>query len=306
MRYSVVAFAAAAAAMAVAHPHGHAHRHVALAGRAETAVIVAAPVATVIVYELNGKLISDDEVRNGIANGTLFFAEDGSIISSSIAVAPTPAPTVESQSVDNNHVAGEPAPQKETAQPASPATSEPAKSSPPANTGSAPDAANYDPVDKDGNCSDCDKEFPNGQIDCGQLPMGYGAIPVTEGLGGWSGIQAPANGMAYGAKKRSVDAFYDIMTVPTGSCPNGSCCKPGRFCSYSCPNPYLKMSWPKPQGAKKESVGGLFCNQHNKLVMADGSLAKTLCGRGSTRVKVKVQSKLSKPVSICRTDYPGL
>jgi hypothetical protein len=30
-----------------------------------------------------------------------------------------------------------------------------------------------------------------------------------------------------------------------------------------------------------------------------------MCGAGSKSMAVKVQNKLSKPVSICRTDYPG-
>lgn len=298
MRYIVLALAAAAAA-AVAKPHGHAHRHIDAGKRANVVVPAAAPVETVIVYELNGHLISEDDVRNGIANGTLSWGEDG-ILSSSIVAAPTPAPTVETQSVDTNN-GQEPAPVQESPAPASaPAPSQQPESSP-------SDTDNYSPVQDDGSCPDCDKEFPNGKLDCGSFPYGYGAIGVaSEGLGQWTGLQAPANGLDYGQSKRDVGSFFDIMTVPTGSCPDGSCCSPGRFCSYTCPNPYLKMAWPKAQGSRKESVGGLFCNKHNKLEMPDGSLAKTLCGRGSNRMKVQIQSKLSKPVSVCRTDYPGL
>ncbi|KAJ4351637.1 Protein BZZ1 [Didymosphaeria variabile] len=294
MRYSTVVIAAAAAT-ALAKPHGHAHHHAAVAKRADAAVYVPGPVETVVIYELNGHSISEEDVRNGIANGTLTWGEDGSL-SSSAAVAPTPPPPAKTQAVEINHVAQEPQP-VEQSEPEPPASiSEPMEQ--PSENVQAPDPMSYHPVGDDGSCPDCDKDFPNRKFNCSEFPAGYGAFHLgNEGLGGWSGIQAPA--------KRDVAGYHDIMTVPTGSCPGGECCSKGRFCSYACPNPYLKMSFPKLQGARKESVGGLFCNQDGKLEMADGSLSKTLCGKGSSRVKVMVQSKLSKPVSLCRTDYPG-
>lgn len=289
-----------ATATALAKPHGHAHaHHAAVAKRAPSAVYVAGPVETVIVYELNGHSISEEDVRNGISNGTLTWGEDGTL-STSPAVAQTAALPAKSQSVEVNNVAQDPEPVKQS-EPESPApapepTEQPAEQ--PAENNEAPDPSSYHPVGDDGSCPDCDKPFPNRKFKCSEFPAGYGAFHLgNEGLGGWSGIQAPA--------KRDVAGFHDIMTVPTGSCPGGECCSPGRFCSYACPNPYLKMSFPKMQGAKKESVGGLFCNSNGMLEMADGSLAKTLCGKGSDHVKVIVQSKLSKPVSLCRTDYPG-
>lgn len=277
----------AAAATALAKPHGHAHRH-GIAKRGSPVVYAPGPVETVIVYELDGHSISEDDVRKGIANGTLTWGEDGNLSSSIpvVSLVAIPAPTANANAAQPDQPEQEP----DVAQP------EPEHESP-SQSPSFP--GSYEPLDKDGNCPDCDKEFPNRHFDCGSFPTGFGAIHVgNEGLGGWSGIQAPA--------KRDVAGFHDIMTVPTGSCPDGNCCTPGRFCSYACPNPYLKMSFPKMQGARKESVGGLFCNQNGKLEMADGSIAKTLCGIGSTRMRVFVQSKLSKPVSICRTDYPGL
>ncbi|KAF9739784.1 hypothetical protein PMIN06_007167 [Paraphaeosphaeria minitans] len=296
MKYLYVVLATAAVT-ALAKPHGHvqAHRHAAVARRAATAVYVPGPVETVVIYELNGHSISEEEVRNGIANGTLTWGEDG-ILSSSAAVAPTPAPTANSQPVEINNVAHDPEP-VEQSEPELPAST-PEHTEQPTEYNEAPDPSSYHPVGEDGSCSDCDKPFPNRKFKCSEFPAGYGAFHLgNEGLGGWSGIQAPA--------KRDVAGYHDIMTVPTGSCPDGRCCSPGRFCSYACPNPYLKMSFPKMQGAKKESVGGLFCNSNGMLEMADGSLSKTLCGRGSSRVKIMVQSKLSKPVSLCRTDYPG-
>lgn len=291
MRYTAVVLATVAAA-ALAKPHGHAHRHAAIAKRADAAVYAPAPVETVVIYELNGHSISEEDVRNGIANGTLTWGEDGTLSSSvAVAVAPTPAPPAVTQAVEVNNVAHGPQPSVESNPAPKPAEQSDEHSN-------LPDPKSYHPVGDDGDCPDCDKEFPNRKFNCSEFPTGFGAFHLgNEGLGGWSGIQAPA--------KRDVAGYHDIMTVPTGSCPDGGCCTSGRFCSYACPNPYLKMSFPKMQGAKKESVGGLFCNHEGKLEMADGSLSKTLCGKGSTRVKVQVQSKLSKPVSLCRTDYPG-
>ncbi|KAJ4305688.1 Protein BZZ1 [Kalmusia sp. IMI 367209] len=294
MRY-LVAIITTAVATALAKPHGHAHRHGA-AKRGDAVVYAPGPVETVVVYELNGHTISEEEVRNGIANGTLTWGEDGTLSSTiaAVSIASTPTPTADTHALENNHVGEEPQPIEQSVPLASKSMSEP-ESTLPTEIAKTPQ---YQPVDEDGNCSDCDKEFPNREFDCGEFPAGFGAIHLgNEGLGGWSGIQAPA--------KRDVNGYHDIMTVPTGSCPHGDCCTRGRFCSYACPNPYLKMSFPKMQGARKESVGGLFCNKDGKLEMADGSLAKTLCGRGSTRMRVLIQSKLSKPVSICRTDYPG-
>ena len=154
-------------------------------------------------------------------------------------------------------------------------------------------------VDKDGHCAECDRKFPDGTILCTEFPYGYGALPTAqEGLGGWSGIQDP--------QYAGADGFDDIATVPKGSCSDGTCCTTGSFCSYGCPNPYLKASFPSIQGRTGQSVGGLYCNKDGFLEMADGKIADTLCVQGSQHMGVKVQNKLSKSVSFCRTDYPGM
>jgi hypothetical protein len=116
------------------------------------------------------------------------------------------------------------------------------------------------------------------------------------GLGSWIGIQCPG----YSGS----DGYNDISTVPKGSCQDGSCCKSGSFCSYNCPPGYLKASWPELQGLDGQSLGGLYCN-NGELEMASGSIAKTLCVKGTDQVKVVVQNNLSGCASVCRTDYPG-
>lgn len=283
--------------------------------RPDSALYVPAPVETVVVYELDGRLISEDEARQGIANGTLRWGEDGVLSSSTRGpvglptTAPTPSNevkkpvqeqpiTTQVQQVETQQSATSVKPSSTSASSAPPSVSAPSQEPPPV---SLPDASPEDPndlVDNDGNCASCDKVFPNGVIPCSQFPYGYGAMPLkSEGLGGWSGIQDPGY--------RGGDGFDNIRTVVKGSCSDGSCCTEGTYCSYGCPNPYLKLSFPKKQGKTGQTVGGLYCNDQGMLEMADGSIGKTLCGKGSTKMTVRVQNKLSKPVSICRTDYPG-
>jgi hypothetical protein len=301
MKLLVIATLVAVTAPALAQPHHHSHSHLrrALTKReyVEPAVYLPAPVQTVIVYELDGRPISEDEVRQGLQNGTLVWGDDGNL-SSSIATpsaTPTPEPVILDEpepTSASSSIKGSPV---VIIASSSSAVPEQEPSSAPTST-SDPPASEHS--EYSGPCPDCDREFPNGTYSCDVFPTGYGAVSLTnEGLGGWSGIQEP--------RYRQADGFDDIMTVPTGTCTDGICCTPGRYCSYGCPNPYLKMSFPKMQGKTKQSVGGLYCNENGKLEMADGSIGKTLCGKGSDHMTVKVQNKLSQSVSICRTDYPG-
>lgn len=320
MRHHYIAIFAAAVAITAAQPSQRAHRHtrahVARMARPDSALYAPAPVETVIVYELDGRLISEEEARQGVANGTLRWGDDG-ILSSSIR-GPVPLPTtppssssevkapvqtlqaitqvqqVEAQPLSSMH---ETSKAVEPASSVVPAPSHAPTSAPAPVSDASPDDPN-DLVDEHGNCASCDKPFPNGVIPCTQFPYGYGAMPLhNEGLGGWSGIQDPVY--------RGSDGFDNIRTVVKDSCSDGSCCTEGTYCSYGCPNPYLKLSFPKKQGKTGQTVGGLYCNDHGMLEMADGSIGKTLCGKGSDKMTVKVQNKLKKSVSICRTDYPG-
>lgn len=325
MKYQYLAILVAAAAVTVAQPHQRNHRHArahaARMARPDSAVYAPAPVETIIVYELDGRLISEEDARRGIANGTLRWGDDGKLSTSiKLPVAlPTSSPAAPLGEVKDpvqkqpttTHIQ-----QLETKAPApstkeAPAAAVPAPSSTPTPSSSpasqqvapapAPNASPDDPndlVDADGNCASCDKPFPNGVIPCSQFPYGYGAMPLNnEGLGGWSGIQDPVY--------RGADGFDNIRTVVKGSCSDGSCCTEGTYCSYGCPNPYLKLSFPKKQGKTGQTVGGLYCNDQGMLEMSDGSIGKTLCGKGSNKMTVKVHNKLKNSVSICRTDYPG-
>tara|TARA_R110002003_G_scaffold235_3_gene16961 strand:+ start:10326 stop:11294 length:969 start_codon:yes stop_codon:yes gene_type:complete len=305
MRLSDIATIAVVAGVTAAGPHGYLHRHAHRDARPDAVVYAPAAIETVLKYILDGHEISAEDVRQGIANGTLEWGSDGNLSSSvkaPVAIA-TPLPKPEQT----------PKPVADKPNPAS----EPSVSTPPVEKPVATSALEAAPkssgspsqvdtslktaeqlVDKDGNCASCDIEFPNNKIPCTQFPYGYGAMPIhQEGLGGWSGIQDPVY--------RGADGFDNIRTTVSGSCKDGSCCTPGSFCSYGCPNPYLKLSFPKKQGRTGQTVGGLYCNDSGMLEMADGSIGKTMCGPDSRHMKVKVQNKLSKSVSICRTDYPG-
>jgi hypothetical protein len=313
LQYIITGAALAAVTAATPHPrmhhrHAQAHAHGLAKRRMEYAP---AATETEIVYWLDDHAISEDEVRQGIANGTLTWGDDGVLSTSTAgsAALPTPPPvskqqaqvaesTQEPKAPEPAHEepAQDPKPQQ-SAPPIAPAPS-PSADAPPAHEADSSGNPWVSMVDKDGHCAECDKEFPNGKISCTEFPYGYGALPLTnEGLGGWSGIQDP--------QYRGADGFDDITTVVKGSCSDGSCCTTGSFCSYGCPNPYLKASFPSIQGRTKQSVGGLYCNKDGYLEMADGSIAKSLCVQGSKRMGVKVQNKLSKSVSFCRTDYPG-
>jgi hypothetical protein len=285
-------------------PHNHAHRRVPgllnLPSQPDRALYAPAPVQTIILYELNGHFISEEEARLGIANGTLMWGNDGVLSTSTrrTVVLPTAAPASFQQkpSITTKEIV-----QVSTQEPvrrpeATPIVVAPSASPVPA-LASPPDSPK-DLIDQNGYCAECGNEFPNGKIPCSKFPYGFGAMPLAyEGLGGWSGIQDPGY--------RGGDGFDYIRTVVKGSCSDGSCCTAGTYCSYGCPNPYLKLSFPKKQGRTGQTVGGLYCNSEGMLEMADGSIGKTLCGRGSSRVTVKVHNRLTKPVSICRTDYPG-
>lgn len=317
MKFLTIAIFAAAATVTVAKPYQRSHRHtlahaVRMARPDATKVYAPAPIETVIVYELDGHLISEEEARQGIANGTLRWGDDGVLSTSSqrSVALPTTAPNEVKQPVQQQITTTQ-VQQIETQQPvlptgaattavehAPPSTPAPSQDAAPA---PVPDASPDDPndlVDANGDCASCDKPFPNGVIPCSQFPYGYGAMPLNnEGLGGWSGIQDPVY--------RGADGFDNIRTVVKGSCSDGTCCAEGTYCSYGCPNPYLKLSFPKKQGKTGQTVGGLYCNHQGMLEMADGSIGTTLCGKGSSKMTVKVQNKLKKAVSICRTDYPG-
>jgi hypothetical protein len=308
MRIQYIITATALAAVTAAKPH-HLHRHAHTHGSLKRGTIFApAAVEIEIVYWLDDHAISEEEVSQGIANGTLMWGNDGvlSTSTSSPVALPTPPPASKHQIQVAEPTPGltpeKPVEVPKPVAPEIPASDpllSPSQNAQPVQQSGTSSRPWADMIDKDGHCAECDRNFPNGKIPCTEFPYGYGALPTTqEGLGGWSGIQDP--------QYAGADGFDDITTVFKGSCSDGTCCTTGSFCSYGCPNPYLKASFPSIQGRTGQSVGGLYCNKDGFLEMADGKIADTLCVQGSKHMGVKVQNKLSKSVSFCRTDYPGM
>ncbi|KAF2746254.1 glycoside hydrolase family 132 protein [Sporormia fimetaria CBS 119925] len=297
MRLVLVLLAAAVSVSAHPRALGSHHRfHRAAAKRAPPA-----PEVTVVVYELNGQPISEAEVQQGIANGTLWWGEDGKLSTSTSSVpTPTILPVDEGPAQNSGEQPGH-IPNAEVPADVVPSSTTHSAStpSPPPQHEPNPEYEATPPSEPSGDeYAGIDKPFLDDKVPCNKFPEGYGAQAVGHaGLGGWIGIQAPGYAGANG--------FDDIMTVPHGSCSDGGCCTPKRFCSYSCPPGYLKTAWPEKQGVTKQSVGGLYCNANGKLEMPVGSIAKTLCVKGTEKVTIKVENKLSQVQSICRTDYPG-
>ncbi|KAL8942861.1 MAG: hypothetical protein Q9216_001404 [Gyalolechia sp. 2 TL-2023] len=330
MRYSnLVTTLAAAGTLARASPsyHHHRHHHIDNDKRSPEIKVVTVPGPTVYAYKLNGKLIQEDEVCEGLQNGTLKWA-DGSNDAppcgttpiavaapkkiASPAVDPVAAKLSTSEAASITPVAkpGLEAYQKNSHETTGAALSssssvliapiESSSSAPPSSSGSSFGSGSGLSSDSSASSASSsnqssgiglDKEFPNGEIDCSEFPSDYGPIEIDwMGIGGWSGIQYPT---IQGGR------MIDIVTGVAG----GQNCSAGAMCSYACPPGYQKSQWPSKQGATGQSVGGLRCNSNGKLELTNPELSKTLCIKGTGATKV--QNKLQTNAAICRTDYPG-
>lgn len=304
MKQSIIALVGAAAASAAqpAHQHGHQHQHLHHAKREQSTPVdyVSVPGPTVVVYELNGRLITEDEVQQGIQNGTLVMAQDGQL--SSAAPSSTSAPSIAAYSApsSSSSISIEPAStivlssSSSVAQPTSSAASS-AASSYAAESSKAPSSygSSNNGTDDDDNHpgKGVDEDFPDGELDCDHFPEDYGAIPVDwMGLGGWTGIQSPGG---------ILGAYSDIKTAL-----HGESCTEGSYCSYACPAGYQKSQWPTQQGATGQSIGGVQC-KGGKLRLTNKEMSNKLCMTGTAEVEVKVENKLGENVAVCRTDYPG-
>ena len=131
--------------------------------------------------------------------------------------------------------------------------------------------------------------FPDGQLACSTFPSSYGAVAESWfGLGGWTGIQQTTitNGNV-----------GPVLNVLSGS----TCSPPNDYCSYACPQGYLKTQWPV-QTSGGATVGGLLCDQTGKLRITNPNFT-TLCTSGAG--SILVQNALGSQVCFCGTDYPG-
>lgn len=324
MKFSNVAVTlATAGSLVVAHPHKHHHRHAVKRSPVVTEVtnVVA---STVVMYELNGQPISQSEVCTGIRAGKLHWVEDANnpdpcaaedAPADSPASQAAPAPALSSSSIFTSTSTLTPSPSsvadsvgKQVVQQSTPSSSSTTTTAVASSTSAV---GTFDPLAGSSSSSvasssydvqiasnsGVDKEFPDGDIDCSVFPSEYGAIPINwQGVGGWSGIQYMNIG-DNGAI--NIDTAVKDQNTPFCAQKNGKTA----MCSYACPPGYQKSQWPSTQGAKGESIGGLMCGSDGKLHLTNPGLSKTLCIKGTE--KVKVQNSLSKNAAICRTDYPG-
>jgi hypothetical protein len=282
------------AASALSHFHGDVHRaHPRSLPNSKYGVEEHVEV-TVLEYWLDGRLVSAEECEEGVRNGTLIFVDEGynkdqpkATLVSTYLSEPTPIPL--------------PAPAK--VDPPAPAKVEPPAPAKPDYVAPAPEgfkAASYGGGQGSGGYGGGDsgvsKEFPDGQIDCNVFPSEYGAVPLKWlNIGGWASVQKPSIDIAAG--------YNDIMTVTKAQCQGDNCCLEGSFCSYACPNGFLKTQWPSKQGVTGQSIGGLYC-QGGKLRLSKPQ-DKFLCTAGHQEPKVTVKNTIGQNVAICKTNYPG-
>ncbi|KAI9784607.1 MAG: hypothetical protein M1839_001829 [Geoglossum umbratile] len=268
MKISHVALLATAGSIVAAQPHRHQHLHRHVEKRSPVVDVVTVPGPTVITYVLeNGDPISEDDVVEGIKNGSLVWAK-GSLSSTTVAIA-TPQPV---QTPDVGAAFYE--------VPSSSASSSTPSPAPPSGSSTPPSGG-----------QGLDSDFPDGQIDCSTFPSQYGPIPVPwEGLGGWAGIQ-------YVTFSSDGSQITHIDTAVSGMG-----CTDGAMCSYACPPGYQKSQWPKAQGSTGQSIGGIAC-KGGKLYLTNSDLSKKLCIPGVGNVNVI--NNLANEVNVCRTDYPG-
>lgn len=302
---SIFLLASASLALATpSHPHNHRRFHE-LKARDDSKITV---VSTVSVYELNGKLISYDELEEGLKNGTLVLdgpAPDAPS-SSAPATSSKPAPPVLEETVSSS---SPPSTSSPTTQPPSPTTtpaatpskaqfqnkavqpasSSSSSSSPPTSSSSSDSSSGDDDSSSSSSSTGLNTPYDN-SLSCSEFPSAFGAVPLPSlGLGGFTAVVTPGS---------SSSAGYDNLgTANTGGCTEGA------FCSFSCPAGYLKTQWPPTQGATGQSVGGLLC-KNGKLTLTRPDVP-VLCQSAMTPVQVTGQNKLSGLISICRTDYPG-
>ncbi|OJJ47023.1 hypothetical protein ASPZODRAFT_64691 [Penicilliopsis zonata CBS 506.65] len=277
MRFNTLALTLATAGTLAAAQHNHGHRR--LHRRADD---------TVIEYELNGVLVSEAVVCEGIADGTLEWADgiapSGACESSSATA--TAASTAAATTVTEIAPAISVGPFSYPATTAA-ATTTSAQASSGSSTSSSAAAASG--TSTSSTSTGIDADFPDGEISCSDFPSDYGAVALDYlGLGGWSGIQY-------------VTISDDVVTeIVTGV--SGDSCTSGAMCSYACPAGYQKSQWPSTQGSTGQSVGGIKCKD-GKLYLTNSDLSSKLCIPGVGGVYV--ENTLSEVVAVCRTDYPG-
>jgi hypothetical protein len=292
MKSSLVMLSAAfglAAAVPRHNHHAH-HQHHQEMKRDATAtddVYVAGP--TIVMYSLNGNIVSEAEVLEGIKNGTLVWADGApSLAEPSSSAAPSTSSPAAAASTTFFTSTWSSASSSSTSVSISTSVSSSQQSAASSTASSSSSSSSS---------TGLDTSFPDGEIDCSDFPSDYGAVSLDYlGLGGWTGVQSPGFGS-------SLLGLTNIKTVTHSNCGGSGCCSEGMYCSYACPAGYQKAHWPSTQGLTGQSVGGLLC-KNGKLYKTNAK-HDTLCITGSSEVTVLVRNEMSSSAAVCRTDYPG-
>ncbi|KAK4117292.1 glycoside hydrolase family 132 protein [Canariomyces notabilis] len=277
---TAVAAAAVVGVAAQPHNHGHHHRHAkkhdhaAIAKRDTVVVTEVVEGPTVVKYVLDGQEVDASKAEKGISDGV--FVVMGSTKPSFTA----PAPIV-STSIASDDKGGQFFEKAVT-------TSTSSSAPPPATSSTAPASSTSSPVSQG---TGIDADFPDGELDCSNVPTDYGAIAIP-----WTGTNGWTTLASFGKWIKGV--AVDNIVSPT----SGTCSKE-MMCSYACPPGYEKTQWPEDsQGATGQSVGGLWCNENGKLELTRPKFKK-LCQQGAGGVFIR--NELSSNAAVCRTDYPG-
>jgi SUN family beta-glucosidase len=290
MKHAILNLAfAASLAVAQPHNHGHGHFHQKKGSPVEKRVDVVTTVeaATATAYILGGKEVSVDEAEAGIANGLYIVVGE---------TTPTYTPVVSSSTAKVEAQFYEQSTKKSststTSVPATTSTTTPAPSTTSTST-SAAAATTSKASSSSSGATGVDAEFPSGELDCSVFPSDYGAVAVDYlGTAGWSSIQQVPD-YTFG-----IDSVISYIVAGV----SGDSCTSGSFCSYACPDGYVKSQWPSAQGSTGQSIGGLYCNSDNKLELTRSGYT-TLCQKGCGGVSIV--NKLNSGAAVCRTDYPG-
>ncbi|TLS24822.1 hypothetical protein PpBr36_08662 [Pyricularia pennisetigena] len=257
------------------HRHLHAKRNP-VARRSPEVVVKYEQGPTETTYVLDGKPMSAEEAKAGIADGRYLVVGESS---PTFSPSPTPTPKTTAQAAIFVEQKPTTTSSSETPKPTSAAPSSSSSSSSSSSNDSSPKGL--------------DAEFPSGKIPCSTLPTDYGARPLNWlGIDGWASIMQPDD-----KKWTPGNLIATLHQTVSGGC-TANC-----FCSYACPNGYQKTQWPETsQGATGQSIGGLWCNADGFLELTRPEV-KTLCTPGAGGVFV--QNKLPGKAVVCQTDYPG-
>ena len=319
-----------AGSIVAAQPHKHHHRHADKRFPADTEV-VSVPGPTVVAYELNGQTISQDEVCNGIANGSLKWANNqGADIDCSSSAAATPVSTVfpstssTSTSLSTSSVSTAsvstamssatgvgaqlyqkwPSASSTQGVTTTPASSYAASSSTSSSAASAAASSSTSSSAASAAASSAQSYSSSGSTSGGQgldTEFPSGQFDCSEFPSAYGAIEIPWLDIGGWSGVQNIEISGNYVVSMSTEVAGGSC-KEGAMCSYACPPGYQKSQWPSTQGSTGQSVGGLSCSG-GKLHLTNPDLSQNLCITGVGNVNV--QNTLSTNVAICRTDYPG-